>query len=122
MGLEERMNEQILQRIDALAAKLGTTAQYLWGVLIRQARIEVIENIICIAVFVAFGYAMFRVCAKYAHAWEDCDNFPEAMASVFSGIAVVICMIVVAVAFCSIWTPLLNPEFWALKQVLGAAK
>lgn len=28
------MKEELLQRLDALAEKLGTTAEYLWGVMV----------------------------------------------------------------------------------------
>jgi hypothetical protein len=34
--MQENLNQEILQRIDALAQKLGTTADYLWPILVRE--------------------------------------------------------------------------------------
>ena len=47
-----RMNlsPEVLAKLDALAQKLGVTAQYLWAILVRQARIEAIQEIICLMI------------------------------------------------------------------------
>ena len=36
----------ILQRLDALAAKIGTTAAQLWQVYIAEARVETIRDLV----------------------------------------------------------------------------
>ena len=45
------MNEKILEALTALANKLGTTAEYLWEVLVKQA---VVAGVVSIALAVLF--------------------------------------------------------------------
>ncbi len=51
--------EQILTRIDTLANKLGVTAEYLFGIYVKQAYIVLINNVLwyflAFTMFVSFG-------------------------------------------------------------------
>jgi len=49
--MNEQMGQEILQRIDVLAAKLGVAAEYLWDVLIRQ--MWLVEGWMCVGLGVA---------------------------------------------------------------------
>lgn len=46
------MNQEILDRIDALAIKLGTTAEYLWPKLVGHAQVSASATV------AGFGFAM----------------------------------------------------------------
>lgn len=60
------MNEKVLEALQALAIKLGTTADHLWGVLIKQAPIDgTIDLIACIAL-VLFNVASLRLVVRKA--------------------------------------------------------
>lgn len=48
------MNEKIFEALTALANKLGTTAEYLWGFLVAQGKIDFFMWLPWIATFVVF--------------------------------------------------------------------
>ena len=52
------MNKEILDRIDALAAKLGTTAEYMWPKLVWAQQVE--------GVLTLFGGGVLLLCSLYA--------------------------------------------------------
>lgn len=112
------MNEETLRRLDALAEKLGVATEYLWGVLIAQSKVAIVE---CIVGFIVGGLLLATTwyLSRKAAAADDYgyEGFALGSGALLLGI---IGIVVLLVATFSIWTPLLNPEYYALKQVLGA--
>lgn len=117
------MNEQTTQLIEQLAQKLGTTTEYLWGILIKQApvsaTIDLIYFIIIIILCVLFWriHRYFCKTDKYSD-YEDLLIIPM----VFIGSFI---LILAAMSFFSlgdIITAFINPEYWALDEVLDAMK
>lgn len=122
------MNDQTLQALQALAAKLGTTVEMLWGVLLRQAVIEAVSAVVWISIFAGLSViALLFVVKKtrtpesdYGRAdWaEEAAFFAWAAWVVFT----IIGAFVVAEGVSQLLTVLFNPEYWALKQVLAVLK
>ena len=123
------MDEKTLQALTALAAKLGTTAEYLWGVLLKQAPITgVVDLLVCaawIAGVVAWAKFVNRKTTKPARTedeqypsaeWSDEVGVGLAWASVV--VAAIITALVVGSELSTIVAALANPEYWALKQIL----
>ncbi len=106
------MNDEILKRVDALAAKLGVTVDHLWGVLIRQARIDGIEWVAWGCFWLILATATGAVAKSiYKGKNDDGDKF-----LLCCGFA----LILVVFGLCCLSNTLglfLNPEYWALKQV-----
>lgn len=113
------MNEQTTKLIEQLAAKLGTTAEYLWTVLIAQARIEAIECAIVSLIFLILtlvsGLTFFYCRKKYLQ--DDEDGYMAGQ--IFSSVIGVFCVIPAIMYGVGIVTPMMNPEYWALKQILN---
>lgn len=114
------MTDEILKRIDALAAKLGVASDHLWRVLTQQARIEAIEDLAWAALFFALsGASIWAI--RWVIARRDDDNIPGEL-----GVVSVIAALVFFVVACNCiaGTPgmFLNPEYWALKQILETVK
>jgi hypothetical protein len=108
------MSEQLLQRLDALAVKLGVTAQYLWGVLVKQARVEMWQDI---------GLASFFVLAAIGSSTLGVflvkDDDPDADGVGLFCLLISLVILGVAVGYGrAALTEGLNPEYWALQQVL----
>lgn len=108
------MNEQTLQLIEKLALKLGTTAEYLWGVLISQAYIHGIINISIVGFFGLFLSIGWYLCLTYKFKEPD----PKTVA-----IGCLICMSILYIGLVlpkinDIITSFVNPEYWALKQII----
>ena len=122
------MDEHYQQLIDTLATKLGTTAEHLWGVLIRQAPISGAVNLVlCITMFVAAWRLIVFVKRKTTVPEKTEDNkFPHAEwggdeAMLGWGIALFTAAVAVFCTLSSASTIIaafVNPEYWALKELL----
>lgn len=117
------MEKELLGRLDALAAKLGVTAQYLWSVLLAQARVEIIATTVKCGLLVAAMAAMVLL-ARYgfkksavAGMW---DGEEWTVLWIVSLIVALVCFFVLLSGVSELLTLTRNPEFWALKQVTEA--
>lgn len=116
------MNEATAKLIEELAAKLGTTAEHLWGVLVRQAPISA-----TVSATLTLAWIIVLVCGwRFAvrsmkRSQEDSIMHDEEVRSVVIGalilvsIATAVAITIVSVGCVSAFA---NPEFWALKQVM----
>lgn len=122
------MNEQTEQLIRELADKLGTTAEHLWGVLIQQALITGIVDTVAMLVFGVIIVRLFifvkaktteraETATSYARAdWED----EQAVGAWLGwGVLAFTFSLVLAGSASMTMAAFLNPEYWALKQILG---
>ena len=116
------MNEATAKLIEELAAKLGTTAEHLWGVLVRQAPISAtVSSALTLAWVVALvcGWRFAVRSMKLAN--EDSIMHDEEVRAVVIG-ALILVSIATAVAITigsvGCVSAFANPEFWALKQVM----
>jgi hypothetical protein len=122
------MNDQTTKLLESLALKLGTTAEYLWGALIKQAHVSVISNLLLIVFTIVMGIILLR-----AHKWASSEYDGYVRYNDDNGVFLTSGMIV----FLLIWvgfvigsiisvdeiiTALFNPEYWALKQILGSVQ
>lgn len=114
------MNAQTAQLLQSLADKLGTTSEYLWAALVRQAPISAAVDLVQYAVILLVAHWLFRMRDK-ARKWMDDD-----IANVIPyGIAWVFVCAFLLVALVSIQNTIagfFNPEYWALRELLSAAR
>lgn len=111
------MNEATEKLIEELAAKLGTTVEHLWAVLIRQAPISAVVGLTVDAVFIWLVVLGWKKLSKV-----DFDSWDSDMGKgmLYAGLSLATA-IVVACVLCELpvlVAGLLNPEYWALKQVM----
>lgn len=116
---------QIADVLKELATRLGTTAEHLYGVLVKQAGVEV--AIVAVG-FLLWGLVTFGAWKLLSYArknWEeieDRDNEP------FWAVGGCIGGIVYAVFTLCLWidgilnlpTLLLNPEYYAIHKIMSA--
>ena len=122
------MDDKTLQALTTLAAKLGTTAEYLWGVLLRQAPITGAINLALMAAWVATAVFLIRLVRRKTTtpAKTDEDRYPSAEWSgegadfAWAGAVgfALLTALIVGCALSGVVGALLNPEYWALKQIL----
>jgi len=114
------MQAELLKRLDALATKVGTTGEHLWTVLVAQARIDAIQYIIG-AILVLL--AAIVVAYIGTHIWKSADGFNDGKAwGIFLWFAASIGFAAAAALATDSLTPLLNPEYWAFKEILRLVK
>lgn len=125
------MNETtkaILDRLDALAVKLGATGEYLWQALVRGAMVDgATQVVMCILVVALIGFAYKRADAAGAEiGMDEKDQFRRELASIdrkavrvlaaviaFGGTMIALNALRVGLNY------LLAPEAAALKTILG---
>lgn len=122
------MDDKTLQALTALAEKLGTTAEYLWSVLLKQAPITGMVDLLLTVAWISAAAAWFAFVKRktteppkteedrYPSAdWrEEAAFFGWASVGIFSLIAGV----VVSSSLATTVAALFNPEYWALAQIL----
>lgn len=127
------MNEQTEKLIRELAAKLGTTTEHLWQVLTYQAMITGLTNIFLFLFLFCFLWISLKIIrAKtkvppktqsnlYPNGQWEMDG-PGFAAWALWSVAVATFGIVFLTNFADITSALLNPEYFALQQVLHIVK
>ena len=122
------MNEQTTKLIEQLAQKLGTTSEYLWTVLLKQAPISAAIDALYFILVIIGGIIIYRV-HKYLGKETD-DKYSiyyvkegfVAIPMIFAAMIWAICFIACFFSIGNIINGFFNPEYWALKEVLGACK
>jgi hypothetical protein len=123
------MNEQTTKLIEQLAQKLGTTAEYLWTALLKQAPISAMIDLVYLVIVTIMGiglYKLHKYCTKETGEYKESiyEDKGELVipAMVILAIVWVIFFIVCFFSIGNIINGFFNPEYWALKEVLGACK
>ena len=105
--------------IDKLAEKLSIPAAHLWSVLIRQAYVTLWQDALLVMVFVvlaAFGTLLWRKSNTFA---DDDARFGSRIL-VIIGSALLLILSLACIR--EIITVVLNPEYYALQQILDTIK
>jgi hypothetical protein len=110
------VNEELLKRLDLLAAKLNTTGEALWASLLRQARIDAIQDSIMTLGLLVAAWGFYRY-IRWA-AKEDTEGGHLIVAIVGSVITVILLLIYAL----SIATEFLNPQYDAFDKILHLLK
>ena len=113
------MNEQIAKSLDLIAAKLGVGAEVLWAALLKQAPIDSACSLLLAGLTVIGGYFYFKKLLPWA---AEMDELHHVAGAVLGGIALLATSITLLFSLDMILAGFLNPDYWALKQLLGAIK
>ena len=117
------MDERTLQLVEALAAKLGTTAEYLWGVLLSQAPIHGVVTLLLAIGSILLATLLTVAAVVYSKRRDEdgCRVMSEGLVMLSTMGLLLLWLFVLS--FVATQTQggiiaLLNPEYWALMQVL----
>lgn len=123
------MNEQTTKLLQSIALKLGTTTEYLWLVLIKQASIDSWVTIIQLVIVLLFGLTLWRVHKKLSSDCSDkSSNYKTTYYEKYDGIeipmiigVIVFSLLIICLFFCinSVISGFINPEYWALREILN---
>ena len=121
------MDDKYRQLIEDMADKLGTTTEHLWGVMVKQAPISGAVDLVIFIVIVAatawwFRFVIRKTTSRSANPdmyqrakWVNEDAFAAWVAVIF---AVMFAFIFIVVSAQGIVAAFVNPEYWALLQLL----
>ena len=115
--------KEIAPLLEKLAEKLGVTVEYLWKVLLKQAFISFVTDLIQYALLVIMSVIVWKI-AKKVHreienaVWDEIAYLP--LGGVIMGILILWIMVFSCIP--TTITALINPEYWALDKILSQIK
>lgn len=119
------MDKESRQLIEQLAGKLGTTTEYLWGVMIRQAPIYAFSTLLEMCIVAALGVILFKVHKKFSLSRGDniynnlYDKYEAALFIMVIGTIIWSILFIISICLISqVITAIANPEYWALMKIL----
>ena len=126
------MEEKAFEYIDAIAANLGVAAEHVYGALLKQAMVSGLRSVVYIIICLAVSYLIIKMFKRiYSDVKEGeegifVDSYGVSIggviALIFGGIAIVIMFFATMSDISNATTALLNPEYWALKEILDTIK
>jgi len=115
--------DQITKLLEQLAIKLGTTVEYLWGVLIKQAHVNAIVNLTFVGVsglVIVIGLMFIPKIIKLDNEKRTWDEMSIRNTTwIIYGIVNTILLLILVMCLVPAITQLLNPEYWALQEILN---
>ncbi len=120
------MNEQkIMEALTVIGQKLGVASEHLYSVLVRQAYVDAAQfavefAVACIPAFILCRVAYCSYPKRSSETYHDYDN--RIFRAIACTIAGSLATIVAAAFLCRALGGLINPEYLAIKEILGAIK
>ena len=104
--------------INVLAEKLGTVPSELWGSLLMQAKISAINCILYLIIMTPISLYIYFNFNRWIENLSR-DYYSEAKI-LFGSLTLIVFIVSLPFVLPNIITALLNPEYWALEQLLRA--
>ncbi len=119
--ISDKAIEAVMTRIDILAEKLGVTAEYLFGVYVKQAYVEVIQFVLFFSVWaIVFTTTMLVFRKSMQSSWDN-PTFCNISVCIGGFISVVLGMAVL-IESKGVFACYFNPEYFAFKEILRNIK
>ena len=110
-------NTEILLR--ELAEKLGTTSENVFNILVAQAPLQGLFNLLASILFIVIIHHSFKFLKKQKESLNEDGFF---MLGLLLGVCGIITIVYTLITFSTNVSALINPEYWALKQILDVIK
>lgn len=111
------MNDKTEQLVRELAEKLGTTADHLWGVLVKQAGISSTVNTLALVLTGISLAAAWRWVTKAIKCGDDDSEETALLVGIFISVVSLVWFICLMSSVSDILSGFINPEYWALKYL-----
>jgi len=128
MTNEKDYSENLSKTLNVLADKLGVKAEELFSTVIKQSKIELIMNIICLVLFVAMVITGIWLAFYIYPFWLADEKFPVSkqvcvmLATVATPFLIIIPLVAIFPTIHDLVTLKLNPKYWALKDIMRSVK
>lgn len=116
------MKNETAQLLEKIAEKLGTTTEYLWAILIKQAYIDAMTTLFQFVGIVVVSVLLYRL-HKRLEATEQYDD-SEVKGILMLGSTAVMGLVILVAFFQipSVINGFFHPEYWALEEVLNSIR
>lgn len=113
------MEENTERLLRELANKIGTTGEHLWEVLIKQAPISALSDLIMAVLWITIIMWTAKFLHNKSNKWDTV--IISVLWSIWGLLAIIIAMLF-GFIIKNIIEALINPEYWALQQILDIIK
>jgi hypothetical protein len=118
------MNEDTTKLVEQLATKLGTTSEYLWNILLKQAPVDAAISLVQILLMVSAGYFLVVINNnRIAYNKENADSYSDdslyCAALAVGGVIYVLMLFFCLGLIEDVINGFFNPEYWALNKILN---
>lgn len=117
------MNDKLAALLEQLAIKLGTTVDYLWKVLVKQAYIDATKHLVILIATIAYAFVIIRIhkslIKKDKHGdtkYDESELWIPVMSLFILSWTILFIASISGVS--DIFNGYFNPEYWALKEIL----
>ena len=120
--------EELTPLLEKLAEKLGTTTEYLWGVLLKQAPIIAATELVYLVLVILGGIVLYKIHKRLSKKVDGNNSIyykADELVIAPMVIAAIIWVILFIMCFFSIGTIItgfFNPEYWALDEIMSLIK
>jgi len=117
--MNNEMQQELLTRLDILAAKLGIAVDQLWEIFIAQAQIDAIATIASFILALMVGLGLMKH-SKDKPKLTEKHPHSATLAGVIMVVGIIVtALAVIAIIFGSsgITTQLLNPDYYAWEEI-----
>lgn len=115
--MEKETFDQVAMYLDKIGGKIGVTFEQMWPFLVKQAFIEGLFSTIIFAVYTCFyGLFIWKFNKKYSNT-DDCTLI-EGLGLVIGGFI----WFIFFVLFVCCFLGMINPEYYAIKEILSVVK
>ena len=119
--MDKEAVEVIMDKLELLASKLGVTGEYMFGIYIKQASVQILSFIVFSCIWVLM-LALTGWAIKYSiekDAWKRDEVNPANLSVIIGGSASIILCVVFLTTLNTVLACYFNPEYYALKQLLS---
>lgn len=119
------MDDRTYSLLQELASQIGTTVDFIWPILVRQAYIEGIVGII-LYIFLAVGIFVYVkiMIVKVWHNIDTSDWYEDEKKAgiIILGVMLAVLFIIAILTFSFTISSLVNPEYHAIRTILDSVK
>ena len=115
------VTEKLQAGMEAVAQGLGITVDYVYPILVKQSYVYGVQHLVGSILLGILAYSLQR-CARwlYSNNPDRCDG--KEMGATFCWIGFVVATIFAIVHLCFVPGYLINPEYYAIKEILETLK
>jgi hypothetical protein len=116
--------QMIFNYLDKIAKKIGTTAEQLWPVLVRQQYIDAIVSAVCFLGLLVITIVASRYMLKYWNTEEGYCIYKKNHEGFWISLLAVLGFLLIPalIYFVTLFPEIFNPQYWALKDLIQMAK
>lgn len=117
--MDEKLLGEATKYIDAVASKLGVAGEHVYGLLVKQAMIGGVMNLVVAVILLGVAYALVRL-TKWLFSSGKAFSSDSTPLGIFSGFFALITLFLgLDCAYTGVGA-LINPEYYAIKEILDA--